>query len=303
VTLIDPRMPYPTRADGAAQTVPRLEPVVWGTGDAGPLEAADVERYARDGYLGVERLLSAVEVDDLRAEVQRLVTAPRPDDERWIRERGGTAVRSIFEVHRLSAVFAELAADERVAGMARQVLGSDVYVHQSRVNLKPGFRGKEFYWHSDFETWHAEDGMPMMRAVSVSISLTRNEAWNGSLMVIPGSHQRFVGCAGATPTDHYRSSLSAQEYGVPSDDALRELVDEGGIAVITGGPGSAVMFDCNAMHGSNGNITPLDRCNVFLVYNSVDNRLVEPFAAPAPRPTFIAARDVEPVGRTVGDLG
>jgi len=303
VTLVDPRMPYPTRVEGEPRTVPRLDPVVWGPADQGPLAPQDVQRYDHDGFLALDELLSAGEVAELRAEVERLVAAAPAGDERWIRERGGTAVRSIFEVHRLSPVFAALAADERVAGLARQVLGSDVYVHQSRVNRKPGYRGKEFYWHSDFETWHAEDGMPLMRAVSVSISLTRNEAWNGSLLVIPGSHRRFVGCAGATPSDHYRSSLSAQEYGVPSDEALRELVDEGGIAAVTGEPGSAVVFDCNTMHGSNGNITPFDRCNVFLVYNSVHNELVEPFAAPVPRPTFIAAREVQPLSRAVGAPG
>ena len=53
--------------------------------------------------------------------------------------------------------------------IAEQILGSQVYIHQSRVNLKPGFKGKEFYWHSDFETWHIEDGMPRMRALSCSI--------------------------------------------------------------------------------------------------------------------------------------
>jgi ectoine hydroxylase len=137
--------------------------------------------------------------------------------------------------------------------------------------------------------------MPRMRAVSLSLSLTRNEPWNGSLLVIPGSHRRFVGCAGETPDDHYRTSLKAQEYGVPSDEALTRLVDDGGIATITGGPGSAVYFDCNAMHGSNGNITPLPRTNVFFVYNSVENGLVEPYAAPNPRPTFIAAREIQPL--------
>jgi ectoine hydroxylase len=50
------------------------------------------------------------------------------------------------------------------------------------------------------------------------------------------------------------------------------------------------------MHGSNGNITPFARRNVFLVYNSVENALVEPFAAPGRRPEFIAARTFTPVG-------
>ena len=56
-----------------------------------------------------------------------------------------------------------------------------------------------------------------------------------------------------------------------------------------------MFFDCNVMHGSNGNITPQPRRNVFFVYNSVDNALEEPFAAPQPRPEHIASRDFRPL--------
>jgi ectoine hydroxylase len=66
--------------------------------------------------------------------------------------------------------------------------------------------------------------------------------------------------------------------------------------MFTGPAGSATMFDCNCMHGSAGNITPFPRCNVFIVFNSVDNTCDEPFAAPSRRPDFIAARDFTPVG-------
>jgi ectoine hydroxylase len=288
---------YPTRLPGRAATTDRQDPVVWGTPDDGPLDAATLRRFEADGYLPVEHLIGPTEVDRLWEEVERLVATAPEDDERVIRERGGPTVRSLFEVHRTSEVFAELAADPRLAGPARQILGSDVYLHQSRLNLKPGFRGKEFYWHSDFETWHAEDGMPRMRAVSLSLGLSANHTFNGSLLVVPGSHRHFVGCAGETPEDHYRESLRAQEYGVPSDEALTELVERGGIDTVTGPAGSAVWFDCNLMHGSNGNITPLPRTNVFFVYNSVENALVEPYAAPAPRPSFIAAREVAPLPR------
>lgn len=83
-------------------------------------------------------------------------------------EKTTSQVRSIFEVHRLSAAAARLAADDRVAGAARQILGSEVYLHRTRVDLKPGLGGDGFYRHSDFETWHAEDGMPAPRAVSCS---------------------------------------------------------------------------------------------------------------------------------------
>ena len=62
-----------------------------------------------------------------------------------------------------------------------------------------------------------------------------------------------------------------------------------------GRAGSLVLFECNVMHGSNGNITPDPRSNVFFVYNSVENVPEAPFAAGRPRPDFIATRDVRPI--------
>src|SRR3546814_1749367 len=103
-----------------------------------------------------------------------------------------------------------------------QLLGDEVYISQSRLNYKPGFRAKEFYWHSDFETWHVEDGMPRMRALSISVTLTDNLETNGPLMVMPGSHRTFVACVGATPEDHYKSSLKRQDYG-RSEEHTSEL--------------------------------------------------------------------------------
>jgi ectoine hydroxylase len=256
------------------------------------LRPDELRRFQHDGFLVRERLLEDETVDALHDEVERMAADPElASSDRVIGEPGGDAVRSIFEVHRLSPLIERLVADSRLATAARQVLGSDVYVHQSRVNRKPGFVGQGFSWHSDFETWHAEDGMPAPRAVSIAIALTPNLVHNGSLMIIPGSHRTFVPTVGTTPEDHYRSSLRDQEIGVPDDASLAALVEAGGgVTVVTGEPGSAVLFDCNAMHGSSNNITPYPRTNLFVVYNSVDNALMEPFAAPAPRPEFIASR-------------
>ncbi|HAW29150.1 MAG TPA: ectoine hydroxylase, partial [Planctomycetaceae bacterium] len=50
-------------------------------------------------------------------------------------------------------------------------------------------------------------------------------------------------------------------------------------------------FDCNTMHGSNGNITPYPRSNLFFVYNSIWNQLANPFCNQKPRPEFIASRE------------
>src|SRR5690606_14457259 len=117
----------------------------------------------------------------------------------------------IFAIHEQSALMHRLASDRRLAGVASFLLDDQVYVHQSRLNYKPGFKGKEFYWHSDFETWHVEDGMPRMRALSISVLLSENTVNNGPLMLIPGSHRTFLSCVGETPENHYKQSLRRQD--------------------------------------------------------------------------------------------
>ncbi|EMY33233.1 ectoine hydroxylase [Arthrobacter crystallopoietes BAB-32] len=287
---------YPTRG-GEVQVLPREDKVVWGTAADGPLDQATLDHYEAKGYLAIDELVGAAELEELRAELERLSADPAVRaDERCIVEAKSQEVRSIFEVHKISEVFKRIANDPRVVGRAKQLLGSDVYIHQSRVNFKPGFEGKDFMWHSDFETWHAEDGMPRMRAVSISISLTDNYSYNGPLMIMPGSHKEYISCDGATPEDNYKKSLVMQGAGTPDKATLTEFADRYGIDVMEGKAGGATMFDCNCMHASNGNVTPYPRSNVFIVFNSVENITQEPYAAPVARPEFISATDFTPAG-------
>ncbi|NKY32361.1 ectoine hydroxylase [Nocardia speluncae] len=285
--MVDNRIDrYPTRTAERLALQERHDATVWGR-----IGNAELAAFDTDGYAILDRLLSPEEVAEFATEIDRLADDPELwGDDRLIVEKASRQVRSVFDVHRLSPAVKELVRESRVVDLARQVLGSDVYIHQSRVNYLPGF-GTGFYWHSDFETWHAEDGMPAPRAVSLSIALTDNYPYNGSLMVMPGSHRTFVPCQGETPADNYRESLREQEIGVPSEADITELAYKYWIEQFTGPAGSALLFDSNIMHASANNITPFPRSNIFLVFNSMENILEEPFAAPARRPTYIASRD------------
>lgn len=283
---------YASRTDRMSAIIARQDPVIYNGGTyATALDAQQVSSYERNGFLLIEDLFNPQEVEKLLAEVERMRNDPAIVGlDEAITEPGSEAVRSIFRVHQLSSMVSDLARDPRVINVARQILGSEVYIHQSRANMKPGFKGKEFYWHSDFETWHVEDGMPRMRALSCSILLTDNNACNGPLMLVPGSHQQFISCQGVTPDDHYKKSLKKQEYGVPDSLSLQLLVEQGGIEPMIAKAGSVVFFDCNTMHGSAGNISPWPRANVFMVYNSVENVLGDPKYGLKPRPEHIATR-------------
>ena len=283
---------YPSRGCQKAKTILRQDPVVYAQSYIGaPIDQTWIKRYERQGFLILEDVFSNDEVAHFQAEAKRLRCDKSLSlSETVITEPESGDIRSIFKVHDSNPIFSKLACDTRLAGLASYLLNDTVYIHQSRLNYKPGFRGKEFYWHSDFETWHVEDGMSRMRALSISLTLSENHIHNGPLMLIPGSHKHYVVCEGQTPAEHYKSSLKKQEYGVPKDNILESLVREGGITVATGKPGSIIVFDCNTMHGSNGNITPYPRSNLFFVYNAMDNRVVEPFCRQRPRPEYICTR-------------
>jgi len=295
--------PYASRFEDRWRAVERQDPVIWGEGQ-GPLSASQRKSYQDDGYLALSQLVTSDEAQRLLEEAVRLAREADPTADDVIIEPEGRVVRSLFRIHRTNEVFRAVCKDSRIADVARQILGSEVYIHQSRINFKPALGGKEFFWHSDFETWHVEDGMPRMRAVSFSINLTENHEFNGPLMVVGGSHELYVRCVGETPDDHFKDSLRKQQYGVPSREALQMLVARGsGISAPKGGPGSATVFDCNTMHGSVGNLSPHPRTNLFVVYNSVENALVAPFGGCRPRPEFLGERDVVPVPQLSPERG
>lgn len=297
---------YPSRIADKPAILPRKDDVAYGTwSGTAPLSAEQTQSFAQDGFVVLRDIFAAQEIDALCDDAAHLRAAGADtlDPETVITEPDSGAVRSVFKVHEQSDVFSRLAADARLAEVARFLLDDDVYLHQTRMNYKPGFQGKEFYWHSDFETWHVEDGMPRMRALSMTVLLTENTPYNGPLMLMPGSHKHFVACVGETPDEHYKQSLRKQEYGVPDNESLTFLATEGGIEAPTGPAGTVLVFDCNTMHGSASNITPFPRSNAFIVYNAVSNALEAPFGPATPRPDFIAARQaVNPVVPLSGPL-
>lgn len=287
---------YPTRSRaGGARPFARHDGVVHSRNQqrwAGPLGEEVLSRYERDGFLWFEGFFSPEHIQPFFGELKDMAAdAELMNSSGVITDPNSGELRSVFAMHRLSRYFDEMTRDPRILGMVRQLLGSDVYIHQSRINDKFGFDGGGFDWHSDFETWHSEDGMPRMRALSASLMLTDNNEFNGPLMLIPGSHQYFVPCAGGTPEENWKQSLRAQRVGVPAQQWLQELATRRGIQAPKGPAGSLLLFECNTLHASNRNMSPWPRSNLFFVYNSIDNRPVDPYCGNRPRPEFLATRE------------
>ncbi|MDX1606885.1 MAG: phytanoyl-CoA dioxygenase family protein, partial [Candidatus Competibacterales bacterium] len=168
--------PYPSRLSREPGIVNRQDPVVHGEGDLpATLSREQIEAYRNDGFLLLPELLDSREIEAVSAEMQRMgkdeAIGGLPEA---VRETANNTLRTIYRAHELSELFGRLARDERLLDTARYLLGDEVYLHQSRANLRPPFQGTDFQWHSDFETWHTEDGMPRMRALSMMLYLADN---------------------------------------------------------------------------------------------------------------------------------
>ena len=288
---------YPSRLEVEASPYERLDPVLYTRPgnpdrDNGPLSEAQLREYEENGFLFFE---SFFDESDMNLFLEDLNGYGKDDDlknrEQVIIEPYADEVRSIFGIHQISERFDRLTRNPELLAIAKQILGSEVYIHQSRINDKPGFKGTGFNWHSDFETWHTEDGMPRMRCFSLSILLTENNEFNGPLMLIPGSHKWFIPTRGKTPQENWKESLKVQTIGVPEPDRLKSMTDNGGLVAPKGPPGSMIIFECNTLHASANNLSPWPRSNLFFVYNSVENRLEAPYCGNRPRPEFIATRE------------
>ena len=280
---------YPTRGK-TEEIFERKAPVIFSDPSSfSKDEAEQLIEFKQNGYLILHDVFSKSELSEVRKELERLKDTAT--NENFVYEKNSDKLRSIFGIHYLSPFFSKFSNENRITSVVRNILADELYIHQSRVNFKPGLEGKPFFWHSDFETWHAEDGMPDTRCLSASVFLDDNNEFNGPLMVLKGSHKYFLSCAGATPEDHYLKSLKEQEFGTPSKDQIELISNHCEISSTKANAGSVLLFDCNLIHGSGGNLSPFPRSNLFFVYNALSNKLREPFAAKRPRPEYIATRE------------
>lgn len=249
--------------------------------------------FEENGFLVVPDVLGMEEVAVLGAEAEVLYGTDSP---RRTFEADGRTVRAVHGCHQIPGAYADLVTDARLLMPARQIVGGDVYVHQSKINAKRAFSGDVWPWHQDFTFWNREDGMAEPRVVNVALLLDAATEHNGPLLLIPGSHlvngTETVRPEKKPELESWQAHLAADlEYTV-SRETLARLSSTAEIVSALGGAGALLFFDSRIVHGSGSNMSPADRRMAIFTYNSVDNA---PGAVAAPRPDFLAARDHSPL--------
>jgi len=245
------------------------------------LNETQLKEIEENGYVILPDCFSNEEVNNLR---KAMTTVFKEKTEANIIEKSSGVVRTAMGLHFRSKIFDDLTRHPKFFEPACQIRGHNLYIQQTKINVKAAFTGEVWQWHYDFATHFGEDGVPKPLALNLHVFLDDVTEFNGPLFFIPKSHKY-----GSAP-----SKLDAVTTSYPlwtvDQKTVKKLVNENGIVSARGKAGTVVIFVDNLVHGSAQNMSPMDRAIFSVILNPCDNAQTK-FA----RPDYIHGRDFKPI--------
>lgn len=263
---------YPTRGQ-EERLIERKDPIFYGYQRMPDgLNYEQLNCYEKRGFVIIPNAFSKSEVSDLYDDV-RLELKKRKYCYVNGNGRNRPNSKNLFDIHKMSERFLKVSQKKKIVNKIKQVLGSEVYLHQSQVNIADETTGISYPWHAQFEKWHAEYGIPRMRCMEAWLMLTDNTVHNGAMHLLDKSHQIFVAC---------------KEAGGPSRETLTRLLGFGGVTNAYETAGTLLLCDSNLMCGATESVVSSKRAIAMFSYNSMENlphSETLPWTRPQPIPT------------------
>lgn len=219
------------------------------------LTEAQIAQYETQGYLVLERHLPEAILATIRAEITRFEDEARSmiaSNDRLDLEDTHTPadprLRRIKLPHTISDVFRDLMYSDHILAPARDLVGPDLRLHTTKLNMKSAGYGAAVEWHQDYAFYpHTNDDI-----LAIGVIIDDMESENGPLMVYPGSHKGPV-------YDHHVDGVFAgaflpEEVGLNPADAVE----------LKGPAGSISIHHGRIVHGSALNTS--DRSRRILFY-------------------------------------
>lgn len=143
-------------------------------------------------------------------------------------------LRRIKLPHTISEVMRDLMYSDHILAPARDLIGPDLRLHTTKLNMKSAGYGAAVEWHQDYAFYpHTNDDI-----LAIGVLLDDMEMENGPLMVFPGSHKGPV-------YDHHVDGVFAGGF-IPSDVGL----DTNNAVPLMGPAGSISIHHGRIVHGS-----------------------------------------------------
>lgn len=157
------------------------------------LSDSQVREFHEQGFVLGDRVLTDAEVDELRGELERVLTAADfPDGRRPVRcvdlsQTEGRPVWQIVNIWQASEAFALLSRNEAIVTAAARLTGAkELRIWHDQVQYKPKDVGGTISWHQDSPAW------PVLTPpvqVSAWVALDDVDQGNGCLWMVAGSHR------------------------------------------------------------------------------------------------------------------
>ena len=229
-----------------------------------PLEAlteAQVAHYKDAGYLVLEGRVPIDIIMAIRAEIARFEDEARgmtASNDRIDLEDShrpeAPRLRRIKLPHTTSPVVADLMRSDHILAPVRDLIGPDVRLHTTKLNMKSAGYGAAIEWHQDFAFYpHTNDDV-----LAVGVIIDDMEAENGPLMVFPRTHRGPV-------FDHHQDGV----FVGAMDFKASGLAPEDAVA-LTGPAGAISVHHGRIVHGSALNTSARDRRLLFLEMMAAD---------------------------------
>jgi phytanoyl-CoA hydroxylase len=153
---------------------------------------AQVAQYRRDGFIVVPDLLEEAELAEMHRVIAELIAGAahvEAHTDVYDLEPGHTQqaprVRRIKTPHKVHPVFDRAIRKTAVIAVLQALLGPDIRLHGSKLNMKSARYGSPVEWHQDWAFYpHTNDDL-----LAVGVMLDDMTPENGPLLVVPGTHQ------------------------------------------------------------------------------------------------------------------
>ena len=221
----------------------------------------DVASYRENGYLVVENVLDAATLARMRQSIADLVVKAagvKTHNEVYDLEPTHTPehprVRRIKSPHKVDPLFLEVVKQPGMISVLKALLGKDIRLHGSKLNVKAPKYGSPVEWHQDWAFYpHTNDDI-----LAIGVMLDDVELENGPLLVMPGSHRinkvwdhhldgRFCGAMDPTQTPELDYSKAVPCVGKAGSCSFHHVRLVHGSAQNTSEkPRQLLLYECTA---------------------------------------------------------
>lgn len=221
-----------------------------------------VQQYRSEGYLIAESLIDALSLKQIKDAILEVTDkALCSKDHSQILEfepnefEGKRIPRRIYSPYFQHKYFQNLGCDNRILDRIELLIGKDIQIQHSKLNMKPAKVGSVVEWHQDLTYFpHTNDDL-----VTTLIYLDDATIENGCLQVLPKKHHRFLNHS--TKEGNFAGmvteKISKAEHGVP--------------VPLEGKAGTVIFMHCMLPHSSLPNKSEKDRGTLIFEYRAADS--------------------------------